>query len=298
MKFIRPTLIADAMLISSSVLENDYPAWIGATLYAEGARVIRATATIHKIYERRVSGATATAPELDADNWIEVSPTNRWKMFDKAVGTETVAAAPLAVTVAPGVVRALALLDIAASSVRVVMTDGATGPTVYDREFVMADTAETVDWYGYFFGELRRQSDLLVTDLPPYGSGRLTVTLEASGDARCGTMVVGALVEIGQTQHGAGIGIVDYSRKDVDEYGVATILERGYAKRTDVSVWCENARIDYIVKQLAAVRATPCVWVANARYGSLIVYGFYRDWDIDIPYHNNSIARLTIEGLT
>ena len=41
MRYIVPTTITDAMLISSSVAEADYAAWNAATAYTVGNRVIR-----------------------------------------------------------------------------------------------------------------------------------------------------------------------------------------------------------------------------------------------------------------
>lgn len=299
MKFIKPTIITDAMLISSTVSETDYTAWNAATAYALGDRCIRTATGTHKIYERAVPGTTATAPESDTTNWIEVGATNRWKMFDQAVGSVTSVATPLTVVLAPGLVQSLALLDITASTVRVSMLDAPAGTTVFDQTYAMIDDVPIADWYEYYFGELALQTEfLIIDDLPPYSAGRITVTLNAPTTAECGTLVVGRPIEIGVTTLGAGVGIIDYSRKETDAYGVTSVLERAYAKRVDVPVWCATNRLDYIVRQLADVRAIPCVWIASDNHDALVVYGFFKDWNIDIRYQDDCEARLTIEGLT
>lgn len=295
MNLIQPVSMTDALLISSTAPETDYSAWAAGTAYALGDRCIR-TAT-HRIYERRVAGTTAAAPEADTINWLDIGPTNRWAMFDGTVGSVTTLATPLTVTLAPGPISHLALLDLQATSVRVQMTDGAGGPGVYDRTFTMADAAPIVDYWDYFFGEPGMQTELIVADLPPYYNGRITVTINNGTTAACGTLVAGTNVEIGDTHYGVSIGILDYSRKETDDFGVTTVVPRAYAKRIDVPVLCENTRLDYIVKKLAEVRAIPCVWVAMNSHSSMIVYGFYKDWSIDIQYFTHCEARLTIEGL-
>ena len=63
-----PFGITDAMLISSTVAENDYTAWNAATAYTAGDFVIRTTATTHSIYLRLLNGTSATAPKDDATN--------------------------------------------------------------------------------------------------------------------------------------------------------------------------------------------------------------------------------------
>ena len=80
-----PYTITDPVLTSSSVPETDHAAWVSGTTYAAGDRVIR-TGT-HRIYERLIPGAGTTPPESDSANWLDAAPTNRWAMFDGAVGT-------------------------------------------------------------------------------------------------------------------------------------------------------------------------------------------------------------------
>lgn len=294
MKFLEPVVITDAMLISSDVPETDYTAWNAATAYVAGDRVIR-TST-HRIYERLVNGTTATAPESDPTNWGVVGPTNRWKMFDQAVGSVTEKATSITVTLAPGIVSSLALLDINAASVDVTMTDGLGGPVVFDETYTIEDSAFVDDWADYFFTAPRRRDFLIIDWLPFYSNGHITVTLYETS-AAIGSLIVGRMNTIGSTRVGAAVGILDYSVKATDEYGVTSVLERSYAKRIDVPVLVQNSELDYVVERLAAVRATPCVWIASDRRSSLIVYGFYKDWNINIAYADYSEARLSIEGI-
>ena len=96
MKIIKPHPITDSMLVSSSVAENDYPAWVSGTTYALGARVIRAS--VHKVFERLVAGAGTVAPELDTTSpavWMDIGPTKKWAPFDNVVGTLATGASPL-----------------------------------------------------------------------------------------------------------------------------------------------------------------------------------------------------------
>jgi hypothetical protein len=61
----------------------------------------------------------------------------------------------------------------------------------------------------------------------------------------------------------------------------------------------DGSFIDDVVTTLAAYRSTPIVWIgADNIYTSLIVYGFYKDFDVDIAYPTVSYCSLTIEGLT
>ena len=56
MKIIKPHPVTDAMMLGSSIDEDDYPAWVSGATYALGDRVIR-TQT-HCIYERLAAGSS------------------------------------------------------------------------------------------------------------------------------------------------------------------------------------------------------------------------------------------------
>src|SRR3546814_4849622 len=55
-----------------------------------------------------------------ASSWIDIAPTNRWAMFDQALGSVTTDTSVITVTIAPAAdIDAVALLDIDALAVRV-----------------------------------------------------------------------------------------------------------------------------------------------------------------------------------
>ena len=108
------------------------------------------------------------------------------------------------------------------------------------------------------------------------------------------------MFEIGITRAAPSIGIIDYSLKETDDFGITTVVPRASAKRYEVNVVCATNRVDAIAAKLTEVRAMPVVWLADKRnrHASLLIYGFYKDWEVTIKYPNLSECRLTIEGLT
>lgn len=294
MQFLSPVQISDGNLLASSIPETDHPAWAAGVTYALGARVVNA----HRVWQSVVGGNVGHDPALDAaaEYWVDVGPTGRWAMFDASVGTVSAAAGDIVVSLQPGFVSALALLDVTGSAVRVQMSSA--GAPVYDRTFAMSDNAELLDYWMYFFAPITPSTVLVVPDLPPFEDGVITVTISpSSGLAACGTLAVGDLVEVGAAQYGARLGVIDYSRKETDEWGVTAVTERGYAKRFEPSVLIPARSVDYVARQLAAVRARPVIWVGIAQYESTVVFGWLRDWGITISYPTHSVASITIEGL-
>ncbi|NWK96522.1 hypothetical protein DM806_12795 [Sphingobium lactosutens] len=76
----------------------------------------------------------------------------------------------------------------------------------------------------------------------------------------------GAVIEIGATETAPTIGIVDYSRRETDDFGVTTVVPRGFSRTMSVRVKVPTANVDQVQRQLAALRATPVQWVADDRY--------------------------------
>lgn len=294
MKVITPITITDAMLVSSSIAETDYPAWVAVTAYTAGDRVIRVAT--HCIYERLVSGTTATAPESDSVNWVKVSPTNRWRMFDRATGTVSSGTSSVSVVIAPGMVRGLALLDITGTSVTVTMTNGPD--TVYSRTVSLNTGYGVTSWDTYFFSDIVFKRTVVLTDIPPYAGGQITITVNGTGTVSVGTVAVGSLLDIGGTKYGVSLGIIDYSVKSTDAFGTTTITERAYAKRTTVPVVVRASDVDEMARRLALLRATPAVWIGAANYDQSVIYGFAKDWSINIQYAAFSDCSVTIEGLS
>lgn len=297
MKVIAPTPITDALLVSSTAPETDHAAWAGGATYALGERVIR-TGT-HRIYESLQAGNTGNTPESSPTWWLDVAPTNRWAMFDTVVGTATELASPLAVVIAPGAVSAIALLELVGTSVTVAMTSATGGGTVYSQT-ISLDASEVGDYYDYFFAPFVQRTSVVLTDLPPYADGVITITLTGGGNVSLGVCVVGLQSDLGGTEYGATAGITDYSLKTTDAFGNTTLTQRSYAKRTTCKLWLGKGDVNRVHRRLADLRATPCVWVGveDDALEPLTVYGFFKDFQIEVAYPQAALCSLEIEGLT
>jgi hypothetical protein len=271
LRLLAPLQIAAAMLGASSAAETDYPAWAAGTTYAQNARVI--LAATHRIYESVAGGNVGHDPASTTGYWLDIGPTNRWAMFDEALGSATAADGPLVVQLNPGTtVDAVALLDVSATSVRV-QRGG------YDRTIAPASQPGTA----------------LFLDLPA-GAGAITITVAGSAVA-VGTAIIGRLLGLGLTEEAPSAAIIDYSRKDTDAFGAVTVVERAWAKRMEVRSLIRTDALDAVLARLTNVRATPALWIGDETLESLSVYGFYRDASIEVS-ETSSLLSLTIDGLS
>jgi hypothetical protein len=297
MKIIRPVTIDDAVFQSSDVPENDYPAWAGGTTYAAADRVI-VTTGYHNIYESVQSGNTGNDPTTDDGTWWTlISSTNRWKMFNAVVQEQTVQATQInTVLQSTSVVNSLALINVEGTTVVITMTDAVEG-VVYNETFNLTSYSGIQDWYAYFFEPIVRKNQLALTDLPPYANASISVTVNAGADAKVGALVIGQFADLGLSQHGASLSIVDYSTKNTDAQGRITITDGPYADKMEVDVVLDTSQIGQANTTLSSLRTTPAVWIAEDNNDDLVIYGYYREFDIILSNPTISRISLEIEGL-
>ena len=299
MKVIKPVLIKAAMLTASTAAEPaaGETAWSAGTTYAVGANVI--LASTHRVYQSLQAANLAKSPDTSPLWWLDTGPTNRWAMFDQQVSTLTTAASPLSVSIAPGAINSLALLGAVGSTAAVTMLDAPGGAQVYSATASL-DSSIVTDWWQYYFEPIVLTGELVFTNLPSYGAGVISVEITGAGTVSCAGLVVGAVYDLGATNMGAKIGIVDFSRKDTDAFGVTTFVKRAFSRRVTAELYVTTLTLSKIQQLLAGLRATPCVWIGSEQsaYASLIVFGFYRDFSLTVSYPNYNLCNLEIEGLT
>jgi hypothetical protein len=161
------------------------------------------------------------------------------------------------------------------------------------------NTALISNWYEYFFKEDDNITELVLENIPVYTTTITTVGVYDAIKTKVGVNVLGNIYTLGVTQYGAGAGIIDYSKKETDEFGNTTFTRRAFSKRMNVNIIFPSGDLARIQKLLSEIRATPCVWVGtnDSTYSPLVMYGFYRDFNLEIPYPEYSYCSLQVEGL-
>ncbi len=268
LQLLQPVVMTNSVLVSSTVAENDAAEWQGAVSYPIGARVVKAAT--HRIYESVAAANAGNDPAGTSGKWLDLGPTNRWAMFDQALGTSTSANGSIVVALDHGTAGAVALLDVSAATVRV----QANG---YDRTQAVGAGAITF------------------LDLP--ATGRVTVTIAGDGVISIGTLLIGRVVSLGITESSPTAGITDFSKKTVDDFGDVTIVQRAWSKKMSAKALIRTDAIDVVANRIAAVRARPCLWIGQTGLDSLTVYGFFKDFSIEVGETLSKLS-LSIEGLS
>ena len=75
----------------------------------------------------------------------------------------------------------------------------------------------------------------------------------------------GGAVEIGDVETAATVGITDYSVRTTDDFGVTTVVQRGFARTLSVKLGLPFDDVDALQRTLADLRATSAQWIADDR---------------------------------
>ena len=222
-------------------------------------------------------------------------------MFDLLRNTQTEQASPLTVVLTPGVrVNSLALLGLVADSVTVSITSG--GVPVYTKTQNLS-TREVLDWYDYFFLPFTTMPSLVLFDLPPYTNAIITVTITSgSVNVKCGSLIVGSYVYIGDVQYDAESDALNFSTVERNTFGESLLIPRRTVPKTNQSVLCKKDRVDKVRDLRTALNAVPAVWsgLDNSTDGyseALLILGYYRRFTIKIALPEHALITLELEEI-
>lgn len=278
-------------------LTNAYAEWSSGTTYAIGTYV---SYGIYGTYLSLQNSNLNQNPLTATTYWTRTGPTNKMAAFDDQISSTSTSTSDIIFAVTASSIDTVALLNVNGSRTAVAVSDASLKVPIYHNTQQLTG-GDSVDWYGYFFYDADTvRNTSIYLDIPTASNVLISVKVTGVGTTAIGTFVTGVLKNLGNTQYGVSAGIIDYSRKDTDEFGNVTFIKRNYSKRINASVSLTNSNLNKVQRILYQIRATPVLWLASTDIQfeePLITYGFYRDFSTEISYPTHSICNLQIEGL-
>lgn len=301
MQTITPNLVNDASLLSSNVAESDFPQWDISTSYEVGETLIYITTNTHWVIRSLIAGNIGNIPTgLDTDlRWIRVSETNRWKMFDLKHTSQTVNPLSIEVTIAnASMADGIYFGNLSGISITIDGVDQFDS-SIYNQTISLVDNSNVYDAWTYLFAPILYKTDYVITNLPPYALTKYTITISnSSGNARCGTLLMGQVTKFGDSNYGMTSGLLDYSVKRANEFGDFVLTERAYSKTLNIQVRSTKGQTDPFMAYAIRYRATPIVIVGSIDYTMSYVFGFFKDVKGVVDYPQHSLFSVEFEGLS
>lgn len=277
-------------------------AYSGGTIYGLGD-----TASGNQyVYESRAASNTnnplPVRPETETTWWIEVQPTNKWAAFDQDNNTQTVCASPLTMVFAPGErVRTAGVMGMEADTLVISATSVFGGGTVYGPYTIDLNTREVLDGYDYCFAPFSRRPSEVRFDVPLYTDIVLTVTLSAaSGNVKCGSIVVGQSVYLGKAVHKWKSTEKNYSSTERDIYGKVSLVPRRAVPVISGPVTCPAVAVNKVRAFKEKANAVVLLWTTlddseHALFDTFAKLGFYKTLDIGSEQGTNVTIDFVIE---
>lgn len=259
--------------------------------------IVISTAT-HRAYQALTNGESGNSLS-NAAKWLDLGPTNRYKMFDQSNTSQTENGESINVTIdVTGRANSVSFLNIVGETLQLIMTTDEDGE-IYNETVNLISSNDVSDWWEYFFLPVSRYGDWTFSDLPTNNNPTVQGILTDSGSAaKIGSMVIGLSRYVGDVIYPSTIGIQDFSRIETDDFGNRSIIQRDFAKRANLKVAVEENTVDAISAYLSALRATPVVFIGVEQYRSTWIYGFYKDWNWQFAGPNEAYLNFELEGLT
>lgn len=297
MEMLPSLKILDANLLECNIPEDDYTQWVPGT-YGLGDLVRDVGENKHRIYKSAVAGNAAVL--TDKTKWTLVNTTNRHRMFDDSIASQSEYPNEIRFKVG-GYTRITGLFlgNLDAQNVQVITRD-ADGVVRYDKKYSTVKKTGTLGWYKYFFGERVRVRDLYVSDIPYYFNQTIEVIIsKPAGIAKCGVAVIGKRKVLGEVEMGFSFGFDDYSERTVEPtFGFTELFQRDYRKYNDLIVEVKKINADEVYEALADVRGTYCVFVGTKQLTSTQVYGFVETVKFLVNFQDVVQLQLGVKGIT
>lgn len=307
LSIITPVQITQDMITDTDVVPEDpNPVWSGSATYAVGDR--RFLAETHRVYESAKEGNTNKDPSVPSNRfdaagqvtwWIEVGPTNRFAMFDGLVSTKTERQNSISIGIRAGYFNAIALFGIEAEEIALSVRNSPTGEVIYHYEGPLEGSAPD-DYYDYFFGRFKPQTQFIATGIDPYANMVLDLSLtSASGIVRLGMLALGDARPIGAPLRGASVDPIDYSYVSTDDFGNTIVRKRNNATGLSIRAKMNIEDANTVLDTVKEVLGTPVVVVGSqvTMYEALTVFGLVSA-RLTYDDYREPVINITVKGLT
>lgn len=299
MYVLRPRAISDANL-TSNIPEPDTgeQVWSAGTTYAKGNEVI--STSTHRVYRSVIDSNTGNDPTTDdGTKWTNIRATNKYRMFDNVIGSQSNRNANLTVTIAGGqLTNAASVFNVSAQTANVTMNDPSAGE-VYNRNIEMRDNSEVTDWYTYFFEPIVEKKEFSLWDLPAYPSATVTLTLTSTGDVKCGEFVVGKQSELGVALLGTSSQLLNFNTTTRDVFGnIIKTTDRRTAKLTKYNVHTLTSKTQNVFNILDELKDVACVWTGSLSDDKTLTFGYHSDARVNFSNPSVDDVTIEVEGLT
>jgi len=232
--------------------------------------------------------------------WQEIAPQNAYKAIDTYLNTKITQDSTnnLIMFFEAQAFDSISLLLCNATKVEIRLIDS-DGNVIYkdSKDLISGVT----DWGDYFSADLQYYANAFFNfGIQFHRYVKVIVSTAKDQTIEVGKVIIGHRYYLGELTYGASGSIDDYSKKKTDKNTGLTYLEQGrYAKEVSGRISLKTENVDKVFGILTAKRAVPTLYLSGAedKFNRLNVYGFYKDFKINLTNCVLSDLQIRIQGL-
>ncbi len=256
----------------------------------------------HKLYQCAADN-TAESPdiavELTSPTWVEVSATNKYRMFDYTINTKSTDTGEI--TLSPGQYctnLGVFGLDNVSDVTVTVQEDDSSGTELYNETINLEMNQPVED---DIVNDTLYNSKCLFDDLPVYATPYITVSftrVDTSADWEVGDIAIGNARTLGVTVYESSTSRTSYNEVTIDDFGNETVVERASAEYTSFELVVFPQYADYVERILKDSLDQARIWVGDkANDEKLFTFGYYERSPITYSSPLKFETSLKIRGL-
>lgn len=289
-------------VISAGNLTSNVPIteteWAAGTYVNGDRRYLPGTFDLYEVTAETTTDSPLVGDAREPKTWVKIGKVNRWRMFSEFIAEQTTSPSPIIIELdVPLTTNAVAVFGIDAEEVEVATSSNGVETSRVTRS--LANAMEVDNWYDYFFQPIVTLSEGVILNLPSFGTDRILITIRSdAGPVAVGKLVVGAAMPLGTTDMDFTTGLDFFGYREQDEFGGWTVVEGRFSKPGEFTVYMDVVQVPNIIRELAAVRARPTVYIGDINVPESVVIGFYKEVRVRRLGPTISQMKLAIEGLT
>jgi hypothetical protein len=254
---------------------------------------------VHQLWWSVLDDNLANDPTADSgDNWLLMSPTNRWALHDLALGFGT---GNVRVATRWGeLIDNTYEIDEPIDTVCAFVLQGATvrvsvAATSYDETITIEGDAGRVKWQ---IDDAPHMHKVLFDDVDFNPGDQIRVRISNPGGiVACAELVFGLAIDAGGTRWGSRPGVQDYSIIAADDFGTFQVTKRAWHQRWSGEVLVDTADLDPMMELLTLKRGSPLLFVGDPDYRSTIVFGIVKSFEPTITWPDMTVFALDLESV-
>ncbi len=287
------TLAVGSVLSGSGVAAGTYISALGDGEGGEGTYTVSASQTVSS------TTITGNVPVSLASHWGRVTSTNKWRMFDASVSSQSSKPDSMTVEIRPkGIIDKIYFDDANFADVEITVKDSDDVIQFSDTFSGVAENWD-VSFYSWRYEPIVRKKSLLVEGLPNVANPRITITLNnEGGTVLCGLCAPVFTREIGPTARSTRTGIRSYGQKGVDKYGNNELIRGPYARRVSLTCYVPNQDVEAVTNLFISYLNAAVLYIGEDGRPWTNVFGWFTDYNNEIRYATESLLSIELESMS